>query len=73
VETDQRMNLIENSSCLPSLMHRQGVFITDRSEFTRSHKMLHEVETEALAAAKANGTLPSKIMMAIRQDRQSDP
>jgi len=72
-DTEQRLSLLPNAECLSSLMHKLGVLISDVNPFAKSYKMLYQVENEALEVCGQNSILSSTIMMAIRDDRKSDP
>jgi hypothetical protein len=71
--TNCRLSRNENSSCDPELMKDLGDLMNQISPFAKAYKMLHEVEMEAIQESVSEDQCSKTILMAIRQDRNSDP
>lgn len=68
----QRMDISENVGCLSELMEELGILFTEINPYSTAFKMLHEVEKEAIQEAQQQGIQATNVLMAIRQDRNSD-
>jgi hypothetical protein len=71
--TNCRLSRNENSACDPDLMKDIGELFSQISPFAKAFKMLHEVEMEAIEQSLGENLCSQQIVMAIKQNRNSDP
>jgi hypothetical protein len=69
----QRSNRPENIDCDLDLLRELGDMMNEVSPFAGAYKMLFQVEKEALEESCREGRDPTSVVMAIIQDRNTDP
>ena len=67
----QRMSILENAGCIPTLMEELDLLLRDVNKLAEAYKMMREVELEEEEKARAEGRAIHPVM-SIRQDRQDD-